>query len=93
MARKKRKKFRKKIRKKLKKLKRKKSKKKTKKIKKTKTSTSTSNELIFKVPKKWSNNAYVNKIEYEKKYDILCYLKKDKRAIIKHYNVDKENIT
>lgn len=31
--------------------------------------------------------------EYEKKYDILCYLKKDKRAIIKHYNIDKENIT
>ena len=37
-----------------------------KKIKKTKVSES--KELIFKVPKKWSNNAYVDKNQYEKKY-------------------------
>ncbi len=29
-----------------------------------------SNELIFKVPKKWSNNAYVDKNAYEKKYKL-----------------------
>jgi len=39
-----------------------------KKIKKTKKSES--KELIFKVPKKWSNNAYVNKSQYEKKYKL-----------------------
>jgi len=27
-------------------------------------------ELVFKVPKKWSNNAYVNKKKYEKKYKL-----------------------
>ena len=37
-----------------------------KKIKKTRVSES--KELIFKVPKKWSNNAYVDKNKYEKKY-------------------------
>jgi len=37
-----------------------------KKIKKAKVSES--KELIFKVPKKWSNNAYVDKNQYEKKY-------------------------
>ena len=37
-----------------------------KKIKKTRVSES--KELIFKVPKKWSNNAYVDKNQYEKKY-------------------------
>ena len=39
------------------------SRKKSKRIKKT-----DSKELIFKVPKKWANNAYVNKNLYEKKY-------------------------
>ena len=29
-----------------------------------------SKELIFKVTKKWSNNAYVNKSRYEKKYKL-----------------------
>ena len=29
-----------------------------------------SNELIFKVTKKWSNNAYVNRAAYEKKYKL-----------------------
>ena len=38
-----------------------------------------SNELIFKVPKKWSKSAYVSKKQYEKKYklsikdnEVLC---------------------
>ena len=53
---------------KLRKKKRRKSKKKIKKIKKTKSSKS--KELIFKVSKKWSNNAYVNKSQYEKKYKL-----------------------
>ena len=44
------------------------SKKKVKKTKKTKSSKS--KELIFKVPKKWSNNAYVNESQYEKKYKL-----------------------
>ena len=74
MAKKKKKKFnkkrpkklkRKKSKKKLKKTKRKSSKK-SKKIKKIKSSEP--KELVFKVPKKWSNNAYVNKSKYEKKY-------------------------
>ena len=56
---KKRKKKRRKIKKRKKKLK------KNKKIKKI-----VSSELIFKVPKKWSNNAYVNRAEYEKKYKL-----------------------
>ena len=30
----------------------------------------TSNEVIFKVPKKWANNAYVDKAQYEKKYKL-----------------------
>jgi len=47
------------------KLKKTRSKKKLKKIKKTE-----SKELIFKVPKKWSNNAYVDKTQYEKKYKL-----------------------
>ena len=29
-----------------------------------------SKELLFKVPKKWSNNAYVDKTLYEKKYNL-----------------------
>jgi len=42
--------------------------KKSKKIKKVKKTES--KELIFKVPKKWSNNAYVDKSQYEKKYKL-----------------------
>ena len=41
---------------------------KQKKTKKTKISET--DELIFKVPKKWSNNAYVDKKKYEKKYKL-----------------------
>ena len=42
-----------------------------KKVKKTKkTKSSKSKELVFKVPKKWSKNAYVNKSQYEKKYKL-----------------------
>jgi len=58
----------KKNKKKLRKKRRRKSKKKIKKTKKTKSLQS--KELIFKVPKKWSNNAYVNKSQYEKKYKL-----------------------
>jgi len=47
------------------KVKRKKSRKKLKKNKKVE-----SKELIFKVSKKWSSKAYVNKTEYEKKYKL-----------------------
>ena len=50
-------------------MKKKKRKKKSKKSKKAKQVKKTiSGEPIFKVPKKWSNSAYVNKSEYEKKY-------------------------
>jgi len=56
---------------KIKKLKRRKSKKRKKKTRKIKKKeTSKSNELIFKVPKKWSRSAYVNKSQYEKKYKL-----------------------
>jgi len=51
-----------------KKSKRIKSRKKSKRIKKAKKSES--KELIFKVPKKWSNNAYIDKNKYEKKYKL-----------------------
>ena len=44
------------------------SRKKSKRIKKVKKTES--KELIFKVSKKWSNNAYVNKSQYEKKYKL-----------------------
>ncbi len=52
----------KKTKKKIKKLKRRK---KTKKI-----ISSKSKELLFRVPKKWSNSAYVNRSQYEKKYKL-----------------------
>ncbi len=58
----------KKLRRKIKKLKSKKSKKKLRRVKKTKSLES--GELIFKVPKKWSNNAYVDKAKYESKYKL-----------------------
>jgi len=64
--RKKKKKIRKKLKKRRKKLK--KRRKSRKKIKKTKNSQSS--ELIFKVPKKWSNNAYIDKYAYKKKYNL-----------------------
>jgi len=54
--------------KKIKKLKRRRKLRKTKRTKKRKAKSSESSELIFKVSKKWSNNAYVDKKEYEKKY-------------------------
>ena len=51
---------------KLSKKRRRKSKKKVKKTKKIKSSES--KELVFKVPKKWSKSAYIDKKQYEKKY-------------------------
>jgi len=56
--------------KKIKKLKRRRKLRKTKRTKKRKAKSSESSELIFKVSKKWSNNAYVDKKEYEKKYKL-----------------------
>ena len=50
--------------------KRKKLKNKRKKLKRKKIIKSDSKELIFKVPKKWSNSAYVNRAKYEKKYKL-----------------------
>jgi len=47
-----------------------KSRKKTKKIKSRKTKKIETKELIFKVTKKWSNSAYVNKKKYEQKYKL-----------------------
>ena len=67
IIRKKRKKQLKKINKRIIKLS-KKSKKKLRKIKKIKSLES--KELVFRVPKKWSNSAYVNKNQYEKKYKL-----------------------
>ena len=61
----------KKLKRKTKKLKRKikrKSKKKSKKIKKSKILKS--KELIFRVPKKWSKSAYIDKSQYERKYKL-----------------------
>jgi len=70
--------------------------KKRKKIKK-KTKKSKSNELIFKVPKKWSNSAYVDKNKYEKKYKLSIkdnegFWKKEGRRIdwIKPYKKIKD---
>ncbi len=77
--------------------KRKKLKKKKKKLKRKKTIKSDSNELIFKVPKKWSNSAYVNRAKYEKKYklsikDNESFWKKEGKRInwIKPYTKIKE---
>ena len=55
----------KKLKKKRRKLLKRKKKLKSRKIKKSETK-----ELIFKVPKKWSNNAYIDRKEYEKKYKL-----------------------
>ena len=71
MAKKKRKKSKKnkkKLKKKTKKLRRKKVKKSKRLNKKNKVSKS--DELIFRVPGKWSRSAYVDKIQYEKKYKL-----------------------
>ena len=69
MAKKKRKKKRRKSKvKKLKKRRKKLGKRKVKQIRKSKNLES--QELIFKVPKKWSNNAYVDRKDYEKKYKL-----------------------
>jgi len=43
---------------------------KKKKLKSRKVKTSETKELIFKVPKKWSNNAYIDRKEYERKYKL-----------------------
>ena len=51
------------------KLKKTQSRKKSKKIQKTKTLKT--EELIFKVSKKWSNNAYVDKAKYEKEMQTM----------------------
>ena len=70
MVRKRKKKI-KKLKRKIKKLKKKNTKKIKKKIKKTKKPRrSTSGELVFKVPKKWSKSAYIDKNQYEKKYKL-----------------------
>ncbi len=70
MVRKRKKKI-KKLKRKIKKLKKKNTKKIKKKIKKTKKSRrSPSGELVFKVPKKWSKSAYIDKNQYEKKYKL-----------------------
>ena len=70
MARK-RKKKRKKLKRKIKKLKKKKTKKRKEERKKTKKPRrSTSGDLVFKVPKKWSKSAYIDKNQYEKKYKL-----------------------
>ena len=61
----KRKKTRRKLRKKTRRKLRKKTKRKLKKIK-----TNNVNNALFKVPKKWSRTAYVDKKEYEKKYKL-----------------------
>ena len=62
-----------------------------------KTKTSISNELIFKVPKKWSKTAFVNKSQYEKKYklslkDNESFWKKEGKRInwIKQYTKIKD---
>jgi acetyl-CoA synthetase len=103
MAKKKRKKKRKATKKRRKKLrKRKKNKKKLRKIKKNKKKLrkikkSDSSELIFKVPKKWSNTAYVDKNQYEKKYRLSIkdnegFWKKEGKRIdwIKRYTKIKD---
>ena len=78
-----------------KKSKRIKSRKKSKRIKKAKKSGT--KELIFKVPKKWSNSAYVSKSQYEKKYklsinDNEAFWKKEGKRInwIKPYTKIKD---
>ena len=89
----------KKKRKKIKKKKSKKRKVKTRKkrLKKVKSKKIENTELIFKVPKRWSNNAYVDKKGYEKKYKLSIkdndgFWKKEGKRItwIKHYTKIKD---
>ena len=47
-----------------------KSRKKSKKVRRSKNKKIESNELIFKVTKKWANIGYVDKNQYEKKYKL-----------------------
>jgi len=54
----------------IKRAKKKKSKKKKRKLKIKKNKASSSDQLIFKVPKRWSRTAYVDKNQYEKKYKL-----------------------
>ena len=70
MAKRKRKKSRKKVKKRKKKLKKIAKRRKIKKRKnfKSNLTSAQSEELIFKVPKKWAKKAYVDKAQYEKKY-------------------------
>ena len=101
----KRKKEIKKLKRKIKKLKKKKIKKRKKKIKKIKKpKRSTSGELVFKVPKKWSKSAYIDKNQYEKKYKLSIkdnegfWSKEGKRIVgivkvIKEAFVDKTDKT
>jgi len=96
MAKRKKKKRPKKTNRKVRKLRKKKLKKKyKKKIKKTQSSSS--NELIFKVPKKWARSAYVDKNKYEKKYKLSIkdnegFWKKEGKRIdwIKNYTKIKD---
>ena len=61
----------KKLKRKVKKLRKKRRKKNKRKSKKTKKIISPeSKELVFKVPKKWSKSAYIDKKQYEKKYKL-----------------------
>jgi len=65
-----------------KKFKKRKRKKRTKKNKKREVSKS--NELIFKVPKKWSRSAYVNKNQYDKNINYQL-------QIMKNFGKKREN--
>ena len=63
---------------KVQKIKRKKFKKRQKRTKKNKKrEVSKSNELIFKVPKKWSRSAYVNKNQYDKNINYQLQIMKN----------------
>jgi len=68
MPKRKNKKRKKKSKKRRKKIRKSKNKRRIKKNRKSKNIAS--KELVFKVPKKWSNNAYVNRAKYEKKYKL-----------------------
>ena len=88
----------KKLKRKVKKLKKKRRKKNKRKSKKTKKIISSeSKELVFKVPKKWSKNAYIDKKQYEKKYKLSIkdnedFWRKEGKRInwIKPYNKIKD---
>ena len=67
---KRKKKKRRKIKKRRKSKRRKIKKRKIRKIKQNKKKSTESSDLIFKVTKKWSNSAYVDRAKYEKKYKL-----------------------